>query len=188
MSARKTKGTPEPAPRQIRIVLDVANIGHHRMAHEAKITEFRWEVVACVFDYYVQVEADRRREGGDGFGALAGVLSPHTLSRLQRAGNEMPSDFRHRALVATAPSDGRSKSPDDRALVAYAFKHRRDAVQIVSNDLFREFRVEDTREGRWLAAEFDRVLCQYTLHLRLLTLPPLRPFGVLARFVSAHIE
>ena len=106
-------------------------------------------MVKCAFDYYVS----------EGVRALHGVISPHTLRRLEREGKPMPRGFAHARRIVAAPSDGRGGgSEDDMTLIAYARKHRADAVQIVSRDLFRDWREKSSPESRWLAAEFDKVV------------------------------
>ena len=105
-------------------------------------------MVKCAFDYYAS----------EGVHALHGVISPHTLRRLERDGTPVPHGFAHARRIVEAPSDGRDgSSEDDMTLIAYAYKHRADAVQIVSRDLFRDWREKGSPESRWLAAEFDKV-------------------------------
>jgi hypothetical protein len=63
------------APRQTRVVLDIANIGHHRLTHEINenphAISFRWEASAPRGATVRTREEDRRRGGSRGTGSHA---------------------------------------------------------------------------------------------------------------------
>ncbi|KAJ1453645.1 hypothetical protein M885DRAFT_272681 [Pelagophyceae sp. CCMP2097] len=131
---------PPAADAVVRVVLDVANIGHRKEGSaDATQVLFSWPQVSAAFAYY-------ELQGCE----VTGVLS-HRTWRV----NKPPRDFEYEASLCVANSNDRESDNDDRFILNFARDHD---CSFVSNDNYRDWAERlPTEDAEWLQRSRERL-------------------------------